>query len=382
MQDNDIVLLQNDSPMAIEIWNSETKKLIKRYKFEKEVDKSISYTGYAYLDCIACDMIGDDVWAIAEGVQTNLIKLNITTGKLTFIAKNADNYNAIKAIKKEEDGRGTIWISQFMQPMWGGHVRCYDTDGNLLNKFVVRVDDTDFDVHNLKYSNGKYSSFCVCNAYYVYELNKNSDDQDCFRNLEFDLENKTYEFKKIPYTDFLSKEFLSQFDYFQDKFQCGTYFCGNDYLKLHIYMDMPDYMRKRVFFLYHYNQSKSSYEFVKAFDDKLEINRAVDYVNGIDKDNYTIIGRDISNIDNYSDYNWFIDIYKNNVLMNRYKFFGLRGYQIPKDNRKTQWFGCKQINDSNSSIAYIYDWENNRLYTTDKDGNKVDISESVKVSLE
>ena len=82
MQENDVVLIKNSSPFEIEIWNSETKKLAKSYSFTKNVSESIAYNGLAYLELISCDIIGDDIWAIVEGVQTNLIKLNISTGKL------------------------------------------------------------------------------------------------------------------------------------------------------------------------------------------------------------------------------------------------------------------------------------------------------------
>ena len=380
LKDTDIVLYHVRHPFDVEVWDSETHILKKRYEFKRKSDNPYFSHGYAEMDAVARKLIGGEIWFIGQCAQTNLVRFNIRTGEVKFVARNLGYYYDMKIFSKDEDGRGTVWVSQFMQPRWGGFVRCYDLDGNMLNKFEVRADDCDFDASTLEFKDGKYEALCMdgtLDGSFRTEL----DEQKGFVKLIFDIDKNEYKFEDIPYSTFFSKEFLSQFDYFSDNFGCLRYSIVNDNKNFYNFF-LPiryEIERKYVYFLYYFDGS--SYNFLRTIDSGKEPDIAIYEIYG-DNDKYTLVGYDKFGGNRYI-HNYLFDTYQDNKLVKRLRVPSVNCRMLSKEKEGKIWYGFfDRINYSGPSKAYIYDLGTEKVYLVSPDGTTEDITQTCIVKLD
>ena len=192
---DDYVFAATNTPHSIQVWDSKTKKLVRVYKFYDLED------GNRYFDIMYADYLDKAIWFVGCRKRSNLIRLDIETGKLDFI-KTDFIVTGIQAIPADIDGKGTLWVCSSGTIKSGKQFACYNTDGSLRDSFRISDSRASYCELGVIYSEGKYYQFSVKDT----DLNNYEKEQDvvCMINLT------DREVLPLSFSDFFSNEFIER----------------------------------------------------------------------------------------------------------------------------------------------------------------------------
>lgn len=182
---DDYVFAATNYPQSIQVWNKETGKLVRNYylttnpSWAKKNGRSL----WIY------DMVtmGKNIWITADGIQRNLIRLNVPTGEFKFIDLDC------RPIYLEicED-RGTVFAATYCDPRIGIAIRELDGDGKILHKYNVQHSDLDVsDIDGLRFRNG--AAYTLCTRFS--DFNVGEEEEEGYKVLK--LKDGKYEFTEI-----------------------------------------------------------------------------------------------------------------------------------------------------------------------------------------
>ncbi len=191
---DDYVFAATNTPHSIQVWDSKTNKLVRVYDFYDLND------GNRYFDIMYTAYLDKAIWFVGCRKRSNLIRLDIETGKLDFI-KTDFFVEDIQAISSEIDGVGTLWACSMGTIKSGRSFACYNADGSLRDSFRIsdaRASDCELGV---LYLEGKYYQFSCLDAHY--ENSEKKQDVLCLLNLS------DKNVISVSFDEFYSKSFLS-----------------------------------------------------------------------------------------------------------------------------------------------------------------------------
>ena len=149
------VFLPTDNPQQIQVWNTESKKLVYTYNLVKE----FTVLGKNCVRALSVDdmvVINKDIWLLGAGMNYNLIKINVPTGKVEYVLKGVELVS-IAADNKWENGEGCVFGMTLPYPNSGMTVYKFSLDGKLLEKKNVLDEDLCMtSLSTIQYINNQY----------------------------------------------------------------------------------------------------------------------------------------------------------------------------------------------------------------------------------
>ena len=209
---DDYVFLPTDYPQQIQVWNSQTKKLVYTYNLVKE----FTVLGKDCVRALSVDdmvIVDKDIWLSCNGVNHNLIKINVPTGKVEYINQK-NRLHSIKAINDSKNKKGYLLAKNPYEIEGGFRTWKYDFDGSLISEKEInihRLSVLEFD--NLKNVNGDYLMIGALD----YDI-KLTSDENIFAIINLDKGTSTLFSSKIFYTP----DVISDLKYEFEKFSCAV----------------------------------------------------------------------------------------------------------------------------------------------------------------
>ncbi|MBQ9239389.1 MAG: hypothetical protein IJ191_08805 [Treponema sp.] len=158
--DDDYIIAASEYPAQIQVWkrtdkntDEESAELIHTYSFQKgEFNKD----GFRSISLLSVAMLRGNIWICGEGVQKNFMRLNMASGKLTFLELDCIP-TSVLVVPQNVDGTGTVWVATRAAEGVGIAIRQLDDDGNITEKYNVSHDDLAvLDITGLHYVDNKY----------------------------------------------------------------------------------------------------------------------------------------------------------------------------------------------------------------------------------
>ena len=251
------ILTATNTPQQIQVWDSETGKLVHTYSLSTDVTKWGEGTQRA-LDILDMEVINKSVWIICSGKQRNLIKLDVETGEMKYIDLDC-SVLYLKSMTDGNNGKGCIVVSTRSDSRVGIAIRILDLDGNIINNYNIKYKDLDIlDIKGIRYINNEY----IMTMSKFSEFNYVEKDQKGFRLLRLTEDNQYFiediSFEKILSESFLSENVKKETDEFITAFSMNDYVRNSDdiYISLSV-IDM--YNCQRFLFEYDYQLNEFRY---------------------------------------------------------------------------------------------------------------------------
>lgn len=216
---DDYVFLPTDFPQQIQVWNSKTKKLVYTYELLKEmtvhgkkIERAISINDMLIVD--------KDIWLSGTGVNNNLIKINVPTGKVEYINQK-DNFYSMKLIKDFKTDENFLLLKNPYEVDGGFKIWKYDLNGKVIKEKKIninRLSVLEFD--NLKEFNDEYLMIGALD----YDITTSSN-KDIFSIINLNKGHSTLFSSKIFY---ISKV-ISDLKYDFEEFSCTLYSLNTNY---------------------------------------------------------------------------------------------------------------------------------------------------------
>ena len=251
------ILTATNKPQQIQVWDSETGKLVHTYSLSTDVTKWGQGTERA-LDVLDMSVINKSIWFIGSGLQRNLIKLDVETGKMNYIDLDC-SVLYLKSMTDGNNGKGCIVVSTRSDSRVGIAIRILDLDGNIINKYNIKYKDLDIlDIKGIRYINNEY----IMTMSKFSEFNYVEKDQKGFRLLRLTEDNQ-YFIEDISFEKILSESFLSE-NVKKETDEFITAFSMNDYVRnsddIYICLSVIDmYNCQRFLFEYDYQLNEFRY---------------------------------------------------------------------------------------------------------------------------
>lgn len=152
---DDYVFLPTDNPQQIQVWDTKTKRLVYTYNLLKEM----TTLGTDWKRALSVDdmlVINEDIWLLGTGVNCNLIKINVPTGKVEYVLKGVQLVS-IAADTKWENNEGCLFGMALPYPNSGMTVYKFSLDGKLLEKKKIFDEDLYMtSLSTIQYINNQY----------------------------------------------------------------------------------------------------------------------------------------------------------------------------------------------------------------------------------
>lgn len=193
-------------PPQIQVWDSETNKMIQRYSFDKKerdlwVYDMVQYNGV--------------VWFIGEGNQRSLIRWEFETGELKYIQLDMVPVE-VMLLPEYKNGGPAILTATYSDSRIGIAVRILDLDGNVLSKNDISFIKKNVYSIDCFYENGKYYGLASSDESY---LNKNMNNILSVIKIDDETEKYVYDVDTDKfYGDFIGEAFGRELD----NFECGV----------------------------------------------------------------------------------------------------------------------------------------------------------------
>lgn len=205
-------------PAQIQVWDSETNKMIHLYSFDRKERDLWVYDMVQYKGVI---------WFIGSGNQRSLIRLECETGELKYIDLDMIPYE-VMLLPTYKKGEPAILTATFSDPRIGIAVRILDLEGNILSKNNISFKQKNIYSIDCFFENGKYYGLASSDESY---LNKDMNNILSVIKIDDETENYVYDISTEKfYGDFISDAFGRELD----KFGCGVLILNNEYMVLSI----------------------------------------------------------------------------------------------------------------------------------------------------
>ena len=252
------ILAATNTPQQIQVWDSETGKLVHTYSLSTDVTKWGQGTERA-LDILDMTVINKSVWIICSGKQRNLIKLDVETGEMKYIELDC-SVLYLKGIVSGNRGNGCVVVATRTDSRVGMGIRILDLQGNVIEKYDIKQDDLDIvNLRGMRYINDEY----IMTVYKFSELNYTDKNQKGYWILKL-KENGEYFFEEVLFEKVLSESFMSK-NVIQETSEFITAFTMEDYVnhhdKIFVGLSIVDmYNCQRFLFEYDYQLSEFIYK--------------------------------------------------------------------------------------------------------------------------
>ena len=252
------ILAATNTPQQIQVWDSETGKLVHTYSLSTDVTKWGQGTERA-LDILDMAVINKSVWIICSGKQRNLIKLDVETGEMKYIELDC-SVLYLKGIVSGNRGNGCVVVATRTDSRVGMGIRILDLQGNVIEKYDIKQDDLDIvNLRGMRYINDEY----IMTVYKFSELNYTDKNQKGYWILKL-KENGEYFFEEVLFEKVLSESFMSK-NVIQETSEFITAFTMEDYVnnhdKIFVGLSIVDmYNCQRFLFEYDYQLSEFIYK--------------------------------------------------------------------------------------------------------------------------
>ena len=194
------ILTATNTPQQIQVWDSDTGKLVHTYSLSTDVTKWGQGTERA-LDVNSMTFFDGSIWFIGTGLQRNLIKLDVETGKMNYIDLDCIPSEVV-AIHEYNDGVGCIYVSTRVDSRVGVAIRLLDSNCNIIMKSNVKFKKINlFSIRNPIYENGKFYLLGSQDVIFTKENN------ECF-NLIIINDDGSYEISDIKTDEILNEKFF------------------------------------------------------------------------------------------------------------------------------------------------------------------------------
>lgn len=237
---DDYVFGNTRYPPRISVWNSKTARLVRNYDFFKaDSEESLFNDGGRWLMLYAMLVIEKNVWCIALGNQSNLVKIDVESGEVKRIALEK-RYIYLVYIPEADGGRGGILLVPFAQYKEDVSIKLFSLNGDLLRDYTLSASDLDILTANGQYKDGFYY-FCAgvhehslpgeppSGIYKLVKLNLQSDDCEIISLQTEKILGKDFVKNNLP-PEFYKESYLTSFSVKQGKSSDGNFMVAFDFL--------------------------------------------------------------------------------------------------------------------------------------------------------
>ena len=191
-------------PPRISVWNSCDNRLIRHYDFFKSKSESELFNNNGrWLEIVTMQIIKKSIWCITTANQCSLVKIDIETGKITFIDLKK-SYEQLEYIPEANNGKGAVLVVPYAQYKTDFQIKLFDLDGSLLATYNIQASDLDILTATGQYKNGAYY-FCASTHKYV-KTDETSDG--IYKIIKLDLESYTNEVIELNKEKVIGKNFI------------------------------------------------------------------------------------------------------------------------------------------------------------------------------
>lgn len=229
-------------PPQISVWNSDSKKLVRNYDFFKaDSGEHFLQNGGKHLQLYTMQVIKKNIWCIVAGNQCSLVKIDVETGKTSFIDLKK-NYEHLEYIPQGDGGNGAILVAPFVQYNHDFEIKLFNLSGEIIHTYKIAACDIDFLTAKGQYKDGY---FYICANTYNY-VGPGEPSGEIYKLIKLNLlsdENEIIDFQtsKILEKDFIKnnisevykKQYLTSFslksgDYLTDDYMIALDIIGSN----------------------------------------------------------------------------------------------------------------------------------------------------------
>lgn len=197
-------------PQQIQVWDKKTGKCVHIYSFVDNEKKR-------YMDIDDIVILDKKLWMIGSGYQSNLIRFDITTGKLEYIDVGFKP-ESLELVKEANEGRGVVVVSSYSVQGVGCKIKIFDSEKNVLQSYNVNHKD-------IAFSNGVKNIFYKDNNYYLLAgshdyCDFSNLDESCYKLITL-FQNGEVKYSTKTLKDFFTEDIMKSLPVVNKKFLTG-----------------------------------------------------------------------------------------------------------------------------------------------------------------